>query len=108
MRCRVNHISTRLGLALDLGDEAVQEYVGMILDRNTIAFMLYLDTWLKEDEAIEDLPDKDFVELKQKWINEWVPGLNQEHRGDCTRESMPCLRCVMDGLMATADRIVRA
>lgn len=73
-----------------------------------IAFALYLATWLKDDEAIEDLDDDFLSRLGKKWRDEWLPGRFAEHNGDCTKKPFTCLRCVMDGFFANAARIKKA
>lgn len=70
-----------------------------------IAFMLYLATWLKDDEAIEELDDVLLSRLGKRWRAEWMPGRLAEHNGDCTKKPYTCLRCTMDRFFANAERI---
>lgn len=76
-----------------------------LIDKNTVAFMIYLDTWLSDDEYVYDLTEADIKELYIKWVYGWLPGLNEDHHGDCTREPMPCMRCTMDNIMNNAEKI---
>ena len=80
----------------------------MVDNRILIAFILYLQTWLKEDEDIEEMPDYDLQELSKKWVDEWLPMMNSEHSGDCTRQPWSCMRCWFDRTLKFADRALKA
>jgi hypothetical protein len=75
--------------------------------RDLIMFMLYLDTWILEDEDIDNLSNNDIQELVKKWREEWMPGLDQIHSGDCTKQPWPCLRCQMEYLKFQSERILK-
>lgn len=70
-----------------------------------IVFMLWLNTWLKENESIEDLSNDELLSLKEKWEKYWEDSLNQEHDGDCTNKCYACTRCAMESLIKEATRI---
>lgn len=70
-----------------------------------IAFMLWLNTWLDENEGIEDLSDDELLSLKEKWTKHWEDSLNQEHDGDCTKKCFACTRCAIESLIKTATKI---
>ena len=74
---------------------------------DTIAYMLYLETWLKTDEAFAELSDEFLQRLYEKWVNQWLPSLSKPHCGDCTRVSGTCVRCSVERLYADAARILR-
>lgn len=71
------------------------------------AFVLYLCTWLKEDESIEDMDNDSILSLKEKWNKYWVPSLKEEHCGDCTKIPATCTRCCMEEFIQTAERITQ-
>ena len=70
-----------------------------------ITFMLWLNTWLKENESIEDLSEEELLSLKEKWDTHWADSLNQEHDGDCTNACYSCLRCNMEVLVKEAEKL---
>lgn len=72
----------------------------------TIAFVLFIKTWTDDERDIEDLTDEDLRCYTIKWKNEWLPGKDDIHCGDCTNVPMACHRCIMDDLFKTAGRIL--
>lgn len=75
---------------------------------DAIAFTLYLQTWLDDYEKTSDLGDESLRRLRAKWVDEFLPGLQGEHCGDCTKVPAPCLRCVMDEWFSEAKAILGA
>jgi len=80
----------------------------MKLDIDTVAYMLFLDTWLNVDECVSDLGTSVLKSLKDKWETVWLPALNEEHCGDCTKVCSTCLRCSVEQLYKDAKLIVEA
>lgn len=37
--------------------------------------------------------EKDIKRMWEKFRNQWLPSLEREHCGDCTKVSAPCTRC---------------
>jgi len=70
------------------------------------AYMLFLQTWLRQDEVIEDLKDEVLKSLSQKWRTVWMRDRYSEHFGDCTSQPQTCVRCVMDELFENARRVL--
>jgi hypothetical protein len=80
----------------------------MKFDIDTVAYMLYLDTWLDVDECVSDLGPDELKSLKDKWETGWLPALNEEHCGDCTKVCTTCIRCSVEQLYKDAKLIVEA
>jgi len=74
-------------------------------DKDSIAFTLYLNTWLDENESISEFSESTIKALYEKWRTEWVPSLSEEHRGDCTNVPMACTRCNTEELFENASAI---
>ncbi len=72
------------------------------------AYILYLYGWTRSEwEAPDDFDDAFLDRLKEKWELYWIPSLNEEHCGDCTKVAMPCTRCHMEEYVKTAQRLLR-
>lgn len=78
------------------------------LDLDTIAYMLYLDDWLNEDESLSNIYETgmSLSKLKEKWDTAWLPLSREEHSGDCTKQAGPCVRCIVEQYYADAAKIV--
>jgi len=74
-------------------------------DRDSIAFTLYLNTWLDENETISEFSESTIRALYTKWKTEYIPALDEEHRGDCTNVPMTCMKCLVDELFENAEAI---
>jgi hypothetical protein len=77
----------------------------MIESKILIAYILYLQSWLKPDEDLDDLSDEFFHSLREKWEKEWLPAINSEHSGDCTQQPWSCMRCWWDRVLKLGDRL---
>lgn len=72
-----------------------------------IAFVLWLQTWLKEDETIKDLTIEELLSLKRKWSKYWADSLSQPHFEDCTKIPCSCVRCCIEDLVKQAEKVHR-
>jgi hypothetical protein len=73
-----------------------------------IAYILYLQSWVRTDEDFEEMSNEFFTELREKWEQEWVPAITSEHSGDCTQQPWSCIRCWWDNTLKFAERILNA
>ena len=71
-----------------------------------VAYVLFLETWLYDDEGLADLSEELLQNIGKKWHDEWLPKRNAEHCGDCNKVSCTCIRCALDGLFSNAKRIL--
>lgn len=71
-----------------------------------IAYVLYLEDWLGNDESLSEIDDNLLRNLDKKWKEEWLPYRNAAHFGDCTKFPATCMRCVLDDLFFNARRIL--
>jgi hypothetical protein len=70
-----------------------------------IAFTLFLESWMVDDESIIDCDEYFIFYMKNKWINIWLPGRTSRHLGDCTNMCFSCLRCQVDEFFKQAEHI---
>lgn len=80
----------------------------MSVELEQIAYTLYLSSWLNSDEYIEHLSDARLKRLGEKWRKEWLPFRESNHDGDCTNMPYSCIRCSLDELFSTAERILNS
>ena len=74
---------------------------------DAIAYMLYLETWLNHDETIAMFGDTLLKSLHSKWVEHWLPALESEHCGDCTKVACSCTRCNVENIYKDAERILK-
>ena len=77
---------------------------------DSIAFTLYLDTWLAENETLSEFSESTIKALYHKWRTQWIPSLKEEHRGDCTNIPLACVRCNTEELFENAaaiDKVIK-
>jgi S-ribosylhomocysteine lyase LuxS involved in autoinducer biosynthesis len=77
------------------------------IELDAIAYMLFLETWLDEEESISDLGSEVLKSLRKNWTTNWIPALNEKHCGDCTKVSSSCIRCCVEQLYEEAARIIK-
>jgi hypothetical protein len=53
----------------------------------------YIHAW---DRSPYDRDEDDMRVLLEKFRHEWLPALQAEHCGDCTKVPAPCTRCHME------------
>jgi len=75
---------------------------------DAVAYMLFLETWLNNDESLSELDDELLQRLYEKWVTQWLPALSEPHCGDCTKVCGTCVRCSVEQLYADAARIIKA
>lgn len=86
-----------------LEDFRQQEYLRNI---EAFAFAIYLNSWLyKNGESVKTVPSEDIGNLHKKWVEEWIPSLQEPHCGDCTNMPAPCTRCHTDGYYIDATKL---
>lgn len=76
--------------------------------RDAIAFTLYLQSWLRENETTDIYTDENLKELWLKWEYEWLISLEEEHYGDCVKMPCACVRCHTEEYLKEAQRILSA
>ena len=80
----------------------------MKLDLDTVAYMVYLRTWCKDDEEPYDLGEALLKRLRHKWDNELLPHKNAKHNGDCTGNPYTCIKCSVEGIYSEAEFILNS
>lgn len=76
-----------------------------MLNKDSIAFTLYLNTWLGCDENLSEFSENTIRALYKKWCNDFIPTLQKEHCGDCTNVPRACMRCITEELFENAAAI---
>lgn len=62
----------------------------------------------------DELSDEEADKITARWFAHWMrlnsPSAHEhdDHSGDCTKQSWPCLRCLADRVFATVDAAIRA
>ena len=73
-----------------------------------IAFVMFLYSWMRGCDGIEDISDQHLEGLANKWVNEMLPQINSDHSGDCTKQPWSCMRCWFVKESEFADRVLIA
>lgn len=75
------------------------------LDLDTVAYMLYLETWRGRLEDITFLNEDELCSLHKKWVTEWQPTLTQPHDCEDPMHGVSCLKCSVEELYVDARRV---
>ena len=79
------------------------------MDEQTIAFLIWLqDYWNEDGEDLSDMKPEIVKGFHDRWVNHWLPALNEPHKGDCTKFPGPCTRCHVEHILATAKKFASA
>lgn len=75
----------------------------LILDN--MAYMLYLESWLKDEEHISDLDETTLDSLREKW-EKYFNNPNNIHDGDCTDQIYACSKCIYEDFIKLAKNLI--
>lgn len=76
------------------------------LDLDTVAYIIYLETWLGRGKDITFFNEDELSSLHKKWVTEWQPARSRPHDCGDSSSGATCLRCTLDEIYADARRVV--